>query len=98
MPKAVVPSAYARQATRVAGWSMVLSGLVYAGLWAFAPIPVASGGRVRRGRGRDSGDARLLPVAAGQGESRLIQAFFEARQLRGLKVAGMDELMPDEGV
>ena len=41
MPKAVVPSAYARQATRVGGWSMVLSGLVYAGLWAFAPIPVA---------------------------------------------------------
>ena len=42
MPKAVVPSARARQARRVAGWSMVLSGLVYAGLWAFAPIPVAA--------------------------------------------------------
>ena len=41
MPKAVAPSACARQATRVAGWSLVLSGLVYAGLWAFAPIPVA---------------------------------------------------------
>jgi hypothetical protein len=41
MPKAVVPSAGARRAMRVGGWSMVLSGLVYAGLWAFAPIPVA---------------------------------------------------------
>lgn len=41
MPKAVVPSAYARQVTRIGGWAMVLSGLVYAGLWAFAPIPVA---------------------------------------------------------
>jgi hypothetical protein len=40
-PKAVAPSAYARQITRVAGWSLVLSGLVYAGFWAFAPIPLA---------------------------------------------------------
>lgn len=41
MPKAVAPSACARQVARVGGWSMVLSGLVYAGLWAFAPIQVA---------------------------------------------------------
>jgi hypothetical protein len=41
MPKAFVPDAQARKAKRVAGWSLVLSGLVYAGLWAFAPIPVA---------------------------------------------------------
>lgn len=40
-PKAVAPSAYAQRVARVSGWSMVLSGLVYAGLWAFAPIPVA---------------------------------------------------------
>ena len=44
MPKAMVPSASARHATRVASWAMVLSGLVYAGLWAFAPIPVAIAG------------------------------------------------------
>jgi hypothetical protein len=44
MPKAVVPNAYARQAARIAGWAMVLSGLVYAALWAFAPIPVAIAG------------------------------------------------------
>jgi hypothetical protein len=45
MPKAMVlvrVPAGARQARRVASWSLVLSGLVYAGLWAFAPIPVAT--------------------------------------------------------
>jgi hypothetical protein len=41
MPKTFVPNAFARQARRVGGWSMVLSGLIYAGLWAFASIPVA---------------------------------------------------------
>ena len=44
MPKAMVlvrVPAGARQARRVASWSLVLSGLVYAGLWVFAPIPVA---------------------------------------------------------
>ena len=41
LPKAFVPCAWARQARRVGGWSLVLSGLFYAGLWAFAPIPVA---------------------------------------------------------
>ena len=40
-PKAVAPSVYAQRVARVSGWSMVLSGLVYAGLWAFAPIQVA---------------------------------------------------------
>ena len=41
MPKRFVPSARARQATRVAGWSMALSGLVYAGLWIAAPKDMA---------------------------------------------------------
>ena len=41
IPKNVVPGARAGQAQRVSAWSMVLSGLVYAGLWAFAPLPVA---------------------------------------------------------
>ncbi|MDR7335269.1 hypothetical protein [Roseateles asaccharophilus] len=41
MPKAFVPSLYARKVQRVGGWSLVLSGLVYAGLWAFAPMQVA---------------------------------------------------------
>jgi hypothetical protein len=41
MPKAFAPEAKARQVTRVAGWSMAISGLIYAGLWAFAPMTVA---------------------------------------------------------
>ncbi len=44
MPKAFAPSATAGHVTRVAGWSLALSGLLYAGLWAFAPIPVAVAG------------------------------------------------------
>jgi hypothetical protein len=41
MPKSFVPNACARQARRVAGWSMTLSGLIYAGLFLFAPLHVA---------------------------------------------------------
>jgi len=44
IPKAFAPNACARQAQRVAAWSMVLSGFVYAGLWALAPISVATWG------------------------------------------------------
>lgn len=46
LPKAFAPGACAQKARRVAGWSLVLSGLVYAGLFAFAPIPVAVMGGV----------------------------------------------------
>lgn len=41
LPKAFVPSACARRVRRFAGWSMAISGLVYAGLYAFAPLSVA---------------------------------------------------------
>jgi len=41
MPKAFFPLALARKVARIGGWSQVLSGLIYAGLWAFAPMPVA---------------------------------------------------------
>ena len=41
LPKTVVPYAWARQSRRFSGWILVLSGLVFAGLWAFAPIPAA---------------------------------------------------------
>jgi hypothetical protein len=41
MPKTFVPDAQARRARRVAAWSLVVSGLIYAGLWAFAPLSVA---------------------------------------------------------
>jgi hypothetical protein len=44
LPKTFLPNAQARRARRVAAWSLVLSGLIYAALWAFAPIPVAVAG------------------------------------------------------
>ena len=44
IPKRIAPNACARQAQRVAAWSMILSGIVYAALWTFAPIPVAAWG------------------------------------------------------
>lgn len=46
IPKSFVPDGQARRARRVAGWSLVLSGLVYAALFAFAPLPVAIWGGV----------------------------------------------------
>lgn len=42
IPKAVAPKSCVRRAARVGGWAMVLSGLAYAALWAFAPIPFAT--------------------------------------------------------
>jgi hypothetical protein len=41
LPKAMLPTDAARRVARVSGWSMVLSGLVYAGLWVFAPTTLA---------------------------------------------------------
>jgi Ca2+/Na+ antiporter len=41
LPKTFVPDARAREARRVAAWSLVVSGLIYAGLWTFAPMNVA---------------------------------------------------------
>lgn len=41
MPKRFAPSDRARKVQRVGGWSLALSGLLYAGLWAFAPVQVA---------------------------------------------------------
>ena len=46
LPKVFVPHAGARKARRVAGWSLFLSGLVYAGLFAFAPLKLAAWGGV----------------------------------------------------
>jgi hypothetical protein len=43
IPKTVIArSAHARQAQRVAGWSQVISGLIYTGLFLLAPIRVAA--------------------------------------------------------
>ncbi len=41
-----LPRGCAGRARRVSAWSMVLSGLLYAALWIFAPIPVATVGGV----------------------------------------------------
>ena len=41
MPKRFFPDALARKVSRLGGWSITIGGLVYAGLWMFAPIPVA---------------------------------------------------------
>ena len=41
MPKAFAPTAIAQQVNRVGGWSLAISGLMYAGLWALAPFQVA---------------------------------------------------------
>jgi hypothetical protein len=40
-PRPLKAQGYAQTALRVGGWSMTLAGLVYAGLWAFAPVAVA---------------------------------------------------------
>ncbi|WP_428151473.1 ammonium transporter [Brevundimonas sp.] len=42
IPKTFVPGAGARKAQRVTAWSMVLSGLVYAGAFVFAPTMTAA--------------------------------------------------------
>jgi hypothetical protein len=42
IPKKFAPGAGARKAQRVAGWSMVLSGLVYAGAFVLAPTMVTA--------------------------------------------------------
>lgn len=41
MPKAFAPTACARRIARVGGWSLAVSGLIYASLWAFAPVETA---------------------------------------------------------
>lgn len=41
IPKTFTPSACARKGQRVAAWSMVISGLIYAGAFLFAPMDEA---------------------------------------------------------
>lgn len=41
MPKRFVPSALARRVHRVGGWSLVVSGLIYAGAFVVLPIQTA---------------------------------------------------------
>ncbi len=44
IPKSFTPDVQAFRAKRFAGWSLALSGLAYAGLFAFAPLPLACWG------------------------------------------------------
>lgn len=37
----LIAQARAQTALRVGGWSLTMAGLVYAGLWAFAPLEIA---------------------------------------------------------
>lgn len=41
MPKRFFPSELARKVSRLGGWCITVSGLVYAALWMFAPLTVA---------------------------------------------------------
>lgn len=41
IPKTFTPSACARKGQRVAAWSMVISGLIYAGAFLFLPMDTA---------------------------------------------------------
>ena len=41
MPKRFFSCELARRVSRLGGWSMTISGLVYVALWVLAPIPVA---------------------------------------------------------
>lgn len=41
LPKTFAPSAWARKAQRVAAWSMVVSGAIYAGAFIFLPMDTA---------------------------------------------------------
>ncbi|MEQ1819184.1 MAG: hypothetical protein ABL871_11295 [Terricaulis sp.] len=42
IPKAVLRTPVARAARRFAGWVFVFGGLISAGLWAFAPLDIAT--------------------------------------------------------
>ena len=66
---------------------MVLSGLVYIGLWAFAPIPVALGPGARWCCG-GRGDVRLLPGDAAEGEGERL-THVRPRSADHVSVAGV---------
>lgn len=42
-PKALAPDRFCQRVNRVGGWATALSGLVYTGLWLFAPVSLAMG-------------------------------------------------------
>jgi hypothetical protein len=67
MPKRFVPSALARKVHRVGGWSMAVSGLIYAGAFATLPIQTAvfvGGGAVLAGLALTLGYCQSLRTRA----------------------------------
>ncbi len=68
MPKRFVPSALARKVHRVGGWSLVISGLIYAAAFGFAPIQTAvyiGGGAVLAGLAITFGYCQSVRAKAG---------------------------------
>lgn len=67
MPKRFVPNALARKVHRVGGWSMAVSGLIYAGAFAMLPIQTAvfvGGGAVAAGLALTLGYCQSLRTRA----------------------------------
>lgn len=67
MPKRFVPSELARKVHRVGGWSLVISGLIYAGAFAVLPIQTAvfvGGGAVVAGLALTIGYCQSLRTKA----------------------------------
>lgn len=67
MPKRFVPSALARKVHRVGGWSMAVSGLIYAAAFATLPIQTAvfvGGGAVLAGLALTLGYCQSLRTRA----------------------------------
>lgn len=67
MPKRFVPNALARKVHRVGGWSMAVSGLIYAGAFAVLPIQTAvfvGGGAVAAGLALTLGYCQSLRTRA----------------------------------
>ncbi|MDR6851917.1 hypothetical protein J2Y54_001410 [Sphingomonas sp. BE123] len=67
MPKRFVPSALARKVRRVGGWSMAVSGLIYAAAFATLPIQTAvfvGGGAVLAGLALTLGYCQSLRTRA----------------------------------
>ena len=67
MPKRFVPSALARKVHRVGGWSMAVSGLIYAAAFAALPIQTAvfvGGGAVLAGLALTLGYCQSLRTRA----------------------------------
>ena len=96
MPKTFAPTAAAQQVARVGGWSLAISGLIYAALWAFAPFQIALVGGVRSDHCRNGGNVRLLHPSAVSIEGGLkpIRARSDGRDIRRVFGLHADHIIP----